>query len=133
LEPIDGICKSCNLPAAKCGEYLQAINSSEQQLLRDQELEDHINSHWEHELLYVFAERYDIPALKRAIIDHWWFFYQLQKDASMPHAEAIYSLRRVDPVSPLYRFIVDLYARSYFLGREEKCGIYQLLCHLVRK
>lgn len=130
LNPKEDVCKSCNLPTADCQQSLRAV-TADQVLQRDRELELHIESGWQHELLYIFAERYDVAALRRAIIDDLWFFYQSHNDAFMPHAEDVYVLRKIGPLPPLYRFIVGLYARSYDPNREENCGTDRVLRRLL--
>ncbi|RDI85214.1 hypothetical protein Vi05172_g4797 [Venturia inaequalis] len=72
--------------------------------------------------LYVFADWYDVPALRRAIIDIEWRCYE-QHDILYSWPDVVYALRHLQISTPLCRMLVDEYVDSWPDATETKCGM----------
>ncbi|TLD18900.1 hypothetical protein E2P81_ATG01628 [Venturia nashicola] len=63
-------------------------------------------------LLYVFADRYDIPALRRKIVDKLWYCFE--ESNTLPSFLSIAGVGSLLPTtSPLLRLWIDLYIDGY--------------------
>ncbi|TID13686.1 hypothetical protein E6O75_ATG01664 [Venturia nashicola] len=91
----------------------------------DQHLEELINNGpWNHEMLYVFADRCDVPDLRQDLINEAW------KNGWPTFGAIIFAWRNLSIKSPLCKLILDDYSRLHEkmdLMEEEKCGMEVLL------
>lgn len=62
--------------------------------------------------LYFFADVYDVPALRRAIIDYFWYSYDVDQELTN-YGPIIVALRNLPLRSPLCRLWVDQYVDRY--------------------
>ncbi|QDS76434.1 hypothetical protein FKW77_004376 [Venturia effusa] len=67
--------------------------------------------------LYVFADRYDVHALRKAIMDDTWYYYE--RLSSYPDWAFVLIASKNLPIrSPLCRYIVDQYVEHYDIEEE---------------
>lgn len=91
----------------------------------DQQLEHLITTGpWYQEMLYVFADRCDVPALRQNLIDELW------KNKCPFFGAVIYVLRHLPIKSPLSRLVLDDTLHLYDIETvrvDQKCGTEVLL------
>lgn len=75
--------------------------------------------------LYIFADRFNVPLLRRAIIDKQWLLAQDFYAPFLWH-HVIYALRNLPPSSPLCRVLIYQYTK-HWTGFGETCGLEQRL------
>ncbi|TID13699.1 hypothetical protein E6O75_ATG01677 [Venturia nashicola] len=76
----------------------------------DAYLEDHIEkASYRGHMLYVFADQFDVPALRRTLIDKEWKDFE-NDDRIWRWSSVIYALRKLKISSPLCRLLVDEFA-----------------------
>jgi hypothetical protein len=72
--------------------------------------------------LYAFADRYDVPALRQAIVEYIWYWYSAN-DEDIPSYATIVIIGDLLPISsPFYRLLVDLFVDRYCLEEENVAG-----------
>ncbi|QDS76424.1 hypothetical protein FKW77_004228 [Venturia effusa] len=91
----------------------------------DQQLETLIaTGPWDRYMLYVFADRCDVPALRQQLID------KVYKGRCELYGAVIYATRRLANNSPLRRLMLDKYTTEYTCDTvrgEKRCGTEVLL------
>jgi hypothetical protein len=94
----------------------------------EEELEHCITSGpWDTIQLYVFADRYEVPALRRCIVDFEYHKHRRSRTTSLFGA-VIYATRNLPITSPLIRLIVDLHVEIYDAADDKTiCGTETLM------
>lgn len=73
----------------------------------------------------MFADRYDVPSLRRAIVDMYWAHWA--HEAKLAAAATILALRNLPYESALCRLLVDLHIERFKPITDELCGSEVLL------
>ncbi|TLD18898.1 hypothetical protein E2P81_ATG01626 [Venturia nashicola] len=95
----------------------------------DKELEDYLIRYPQRNYkLYIFADSYDIPALRKKIVDCEYCRYRLYSDNLPWNTDYVYALRNLPTTSMLVKLLVDLYVdRHEAEDLEYRCGTEILL------
>lgn len=98
-------CKDCpgGVPKDQREKYLAPLNEAEDRHL--EAVVSKVNNNFDGCALYEFGVAYDIPKLRKAIVDDAYKFHD--KVGYPWHAEVIHASRRLAPDSPLFRLFVD--------------------------
>lgn len=75
---------------------------------------------WPTSRLYLFADRYDVPALRQALVDKLWYCYQ-DHPGVISAGGVVLITDGMPTTSPLFRFIVDLWVDRYKYDENRVC------------
>lgn len=98
-------CVNCpgEVPKDQREKYLAPLSEAEDRYL--EEVISKVDNNFDGCALYEFGVMYDIPKLRKAIVDDAYKFHD--KIGYPWHAEVIHASRRLAPDSPLFRLLVD--------------------------